>query len=76
MKRGTRRNSWSARRAKCRSFDSSSLLRGLAQDELSEAKECYYDAIGLARRLGLVEETEALEKRLEHIKAVFRSQFT
>ncbi len=42
----------------------------------SDAKECYYDAIGLARRLGLAEETEALEKRLEHIKAVFRSQFT
>ncbi|MDR3753101.1 MAG: hypothetical protein P4K93_05165 [Terracidiphilus sp.] len=42
----------------------------------SDAKECYYDAIGLARRLGLGEETEALEKRLEHIKAVFRSQFT
>ena len=42
----------------------------------SDAKECYYDAIGLARRLGLVEETEALEKRLGHIKAVFRSQCT
>ena len=42
----------------------------------SDAKECYYDAIGLARRLGLAEETEALEKRLAHIKAVFRSQFT
>ena len=42
----------------------------------SDAKECYYDAIGLARRLGLKEEVEALEKRLAHIKAVFRSQFT
>ena len=42
----------------------------------SDAKECYYDAIGLARRLGLDEEVEALTKRLEHIKAVFRSQFT
>ena len=42
----------------------------------SDAKECYYDAIGLARRLGLEEETKALEERLEHIKAVFRSQFT
>ena len=42
----------------------------------SDAKECYYDAIGLARRLGLNEEAEALEKRLAHIKAVFRSQFT
>jgi hypothetical protein len=42
----------------------------------SDAKECYYDAIGLARRLGLEEETKALEARLAHIKAVFRSQFT
>lgn len=42
----------------------------------SDAKECFYDAIGLARRLGLEEEVDALEKRLEHIKAVFRSQFT
>jgi hypothetical protein len=42
----------------------------------SDAKECYYDAIGLADRLGLKEEAEALHKRLAHIKAVFRSQFT
>jgi hypothetical protein len=42
----------------------------------SDAKECYYDAIGLARQLGLNEEVEALEKRLAHIKAVFRGQFT
>jgi hypothetical protein len=42
----------------------------------SDAKECYYDAIGLARRLGLEEETKALEARLAHIKAVFRGQFT
>jgi hypothetical protein len=42
----------------------------------SDAKECYYDAIGLARRLGLEEETKALEARLAHIKAVFRNQFT
>jgi hypothetical protein len=42
----------------------------------SDAKECFYDAIGLARRLGLEEETKALEERLAHIKAVFRGQFT
>ncbi len=42
----------------------------------SDAKECYYDAIGLARRLGLEEEVAALEKRLAHIKAVFRSQLS
>jgi hypothetical protein len=41
----------------------------------SDAKECYYDAIGMARRLGLAEEVDALEKRLAHIKAVFWSQF-
>ena len=42
----------------------------------SDAKECYYDAIGLANRLGLKEESEALSARLAHIKAVFRGQFT
>ena len=42
----------------------------------SGAKEAFYDAIGLARRLGLDDEAETLYKRLEHIKAVFRSQFT
>jgi hypothetical protein len=42
----------------------------------SDAKECFWDAIGLAERLGLKEEAEELEKRLAHIKAVFRSQFT
>jgi len=42
----------------------------------SDAKDCFYDAIGLARRLGLNEEHDALSKRLAHIKAVFRSQFT
>ena len=42
----------------------------------SDAKECYYDAIGLANKLGLKEEAESLHQRLAHIKAVFRSQFT
>jgi hypothetical protein len=42
----------------------------------SDAKECFYDAIGLAKRLGLAEEAAALDKRLDHIKAVFRGQFT
>ena len=42
----------------------------------SDAKEAFYDAIGLAEVLGLPEEADALRKRLEHIKAVFRSQFT
>ena len=42
----------------------------------SEAKEAFYDAIGLARRLELPDEEAALDKRLAHIKAVFRGQFT
>lgn len=42
----------------------------------SNAKECYYDAIELANRLGLKEEAEALNARLAHIKAVFRHQFS
>ena len=41
----------------------------------SGAKENFCDAIGLAERLGLKKEAEALTKRLMHIKAVFRSQF-
>jgi hypothetical protein len=41
----------------------------------SDAKEAFYDAIRLAGELGLVDEVESLTKRLQHIKAVFRSQF-
>jgi|HubBroStandDraft_5_1064220.scaffolds.fasta_scaffold486647_2 hypothetical protein len=41
-----------------------------------DAKDWYYEAIGLARRLGLAAEAEALSRRLEHIKAVFRHQFS
>ncbi len=41
----------------------------------SEAKESFYTAISLARELGLADEVEALDKRLAHIKSVFRSQF-
>lgn len=47
-----------------------------ATGRYSDTKECFYDAIALARRWGLEEETKALEDRLAHIKAVFRSQFT
>lgn len=42
----------------------------------SNAKDAFYDAIGLANELGLKEEADALSKKLEHIKAVFRSQFS
>jgi hypothetical protein len=42
----------------------------------SDAKDAFLDAISAANRLGLKEEASALEKRLEHVKAVFRSQFS
>jgi len=40
-----------------------------------DAKEYFYDAIGLAKRLGLNEEAEALHERLWHIKQVYWHQF-
>ncbi len=46
-----------------------------ANDCYRDAKDYFYDAIGLAEELGLKEEAEALRKRLEHVKAVFGSQF-
>lgn len=42
----------------------------------SDAKEFFSDAIALARELGLDDEAERLEKRLAHIKQVYRSQFS
>ena len=42
----------------------------------SNAKDAFYDAISLANELGMKEEADRLSKWLEHIKAVFRSQFT
>ena len=42
----------------------------------SSAKDAFYDAINLANQMGLKEEAEALSKRLENIKGVFRSQFS
>jgi hypothetical protein len=42
----------------------------------SDAKESFHTAIELARELGLEQEIEKLEKRLAHIKAIFRSQFS
>ena len=41
----------------------------------SDTKEFLHDAIGLARRLGQVEEAERLSQRLMEIKTVFRRQF-
>ncbi|HEY6308706.1 MAG TPA: hypothetical protein VI488_19870, partial [Candidatus Angelobacter sp.] len=42
----------------------------------SSAKDAFRDAISEAEGLGLMDEARALEKRLEHVKAVFRSQFS
>jgi hypothetical protein len=42
----------------------------------SDAKDFLGEAIGLARSLGLDARAEELTKRLEHIKAVYRSQFS
>jgi len=42
----------------------------------SEAKECFSEAIALAQRMGAAGDAARLQARLEHVKAVFRSQFT
>jgi hypothetical protein len=42
----------------------------------SGAKEAFYDAISIAHQLGMEDEAERLSQRLDHIKAVFRSQFS
>ena len=46
-----------------------------ANDCYRDAKDSFDAAIGHAKELGLLEEAEALLKRLEHVRAVFRSQF-
>ena len=42
----------------------------------SRAKEAFYAAITLASQLGLEMEVKRLEKRLHHVKEVFRHQFS
>jgi len=42
----------------------------------ADAKDAFRDAIAAANELGLKEEAAELEKRLDHIKAVYRSQFS
>jgi hypothetical protein len=51
------------------------LLSSTAAAYYSDAKEAFYSAISTARDLELTQEQHALEERLPHIKAVFRSQF-
>jgi len=57
-----------------RMYDASSASSATAC--YSDAKEAFHDAIRAARELGLEPEAAALEARLEHIKTVFRSQFS
>ncbi len=42
----------------------------------SEMKDCFADAIGIAERAGLDAEAKRLTARLDHCRAVYRSQFT
>lgn len=42
----------------------------------SDAKESFAEAIRFAREAGRLDDVARLEKRLEHIKSVFRSQFS
>ena len=59
-----------------KAYDQMYEAHGSATGLYSDAKEAFYDAISIANELGLRDEAERLSKRLEHIKAVFRSQFT
>jgi hypothetical protein len=42
----------------------------------ASAKDAFYDAISLANQLGMHEESRELGERLDHVKSVFRSQFS
>jgi hypothetical protein len=44
--------------------------------DYADAKDAFGDAIALARQIGDEVAARRLETRLEHIKAVFRSQFS
>jgi hypothetical protein len=53
-------------------YDARTGLSGLYAD----IKDVFRDAVALASELGMAEESRRLGERLEHIKAVFRSQFS
>jgi hypothetical protein len=42
----------------------------------SEMKDCFAEAIGVAERAGLAAEAKRLTARLDHCRAVYRSQFS
>lgn len=48
---------------------------GDAAARYSDTKEALHDAISLAARLGRTQDAARLTARLNHVKAVFRSQF-
>ena len=43
--------------------------------EYALAKEAFYDAIGLAKKMGRMDDVERLNKRLVHVQDVFMHQF-
>jgi hypothetical protein len=45
------------------------------QDFWGDARECFSEAIHLAEKAGLKTEAERLQKRLDHIRAVYTHQF-
>ena len=47
-----------------------------SDDRYREAKDCFYDAIRVAGELELKDEVDSLVNRLQHIKEVFRGQFS
>ena len=49
---------------------------GAAAACYADAKDCFTDALAMARRLFAVEDIARLQSRLDHVKAVFRSQFS
>jgi hypothetical protein len=42
----------------------------------ADMKDCFTEAIGIAERAGLDAEAKRLTARLEHCRAVYRSQFS
>jgi hypothetical protein len=42
----------------------------------ADLKDCFIEAIGVAERAGLDAEARRLSARLEHCRAVYRSQFS
>jgi hypothetical protein len=46
------------------------------QDDWRDAREAFSEAIHLAEKAGLTVEAQRLQKRLDHIRAVYTHQFT